>query len=159
MKFFNNSDVNFLGKRARMNLNEVKNLLASIDEEAAAKGKPPASSMTVNEAMACFHAGLSGLNFSVTTPTGKQRNVMRLKWSTLTKYHKQGPSKEETEESQQRARQEFVVPEDEDDEGALNDNWWYEHDDHVKVSIVNSTEWLRHPYVANSLVCSCCLNS
>lgn len=33
LKLFDNNDVSFLGKRARMNLNEVKNLMATIDEE------------------------------------------------------------------------------------------------------------------------------
>jgi len=47
MKFFQNSDVSFLGKRARMNLNEVKNLMATINEEATRKGNVPAPSMTV----------------------------------------------------------------------------------------------------------------
>ena len=47
MKFFQNSDVSFLGKRARMNLNEVKNLMATINEEATRKGNVPAPSMTM----------------------------------------------------------------------------------------------------------------
>ena len=83
MKHFVNTDVNFLGKRSRMNLNEVKNLVSTLDEEAMRKGKTPLPSMTLHEAVACFKAGLSGLAFSALTPTGRQRNIMQLKWSTL----------------------------------------------------------------------------
>lgn len=137
MKLFDNSDVSFLGKRARMNLNEVKNLMATIDEEATRKGSTPGPTMTLNQASACFQAGLSGFNFSATTPTGKQRNILRLKWSTLTKYNKVGsipgttPTKDYKDEEvdEEKARQEFIVPSLND---MPSDNWWYEHDDGVK---------------------------
>lgn len=137
MKLFDNTDVSFLGKRARMNLNEVKNLMATIDEEATRKGNIPGPTMTLNQAAACFQAGLSGFNFSATTPTGKQRNILRLKWSTLTKYNKAGapgstPVKDEEvdeEAEEEKARQEFIVPSMND---MPHDNWWYEHDDGVR---------------------------
>jgi len=135
MKLFGNSDVNFLGKRARMNLNEVKNLMATIDEEATRKGKVPNPTMTLNQAAGCFQAGLSGFSFSSTTPTGKQRNILRLKWSTLTKYNKTGatPTKEEQEEAETldeaKARQEFIVS---PGYKIPHDNWWYEHNDGAK---------------------------
>ncbi|KAL7543240.1 hypothetical protein ACHAXR_012557 [Thalassiosira sp. AJA248-18] len=136
MKLFDNSDVSFLGKRARMNLNEVKNLMATIDEEATVKGKPPGPTMTLNEAAQCFQAGLSGFNFQATTPTGKQRNILRLKWSTLTKYNKPSaatPTEEEKQDAEamdeEKARKEFVLP---SMNGLPHDNWFYEHDDGVR---------------------------
>jgi len=145
MKSFDNSDVNFLGKRARMNLNEVKNLMATIDEEASRKGLPPSLTMTLAQASTCFRAGLGGFNFSSTTPTGKQRNILRLKWSTLTKYDKKKASassklsskednnnkEDETEplNANEKARQEFIIPSASE---ALTDNWWYEHNDGAK---------------------------
>lgn len=135
MKLFGNSDVNFLGKRVRMNLNEVKNLMATIDEEATRKGQVPSPTMTLRECAACFSAGLSGFSFSATTPTGKQRNILRLKWSTLTKYNKTGstPTKEEQEHSETldeaKARQEFILP---SGGTTSQDNCWYEHPDGIK---------------------------
>lgn len=137
MKLFDNSDVSFLGKRARMNLNEVKNLMGTIDEEASRKGKVPAPTMTLAQAAACFQAGLSGFNFSATTPTGKTRNLMRLKWSTLTKYNKPGPSpiKGETKadeaeaEDEEKAREEFIEPSPDD---KSDDKWFYKHEDGIK---------------------------
>ena len=36
-----------------MNLNEVKNLVSTLDEEAMRKGKTPLPSMTLHEAVAC----------------------------------------------------------------------------------------------------------
>jgi len=132
MKYFQNTDVSFLGKRARMNLNEVKNLMATIDEEATRKGKVPAPTMTLNQAAACFQAGVTGFKFSATTPTGKSRNIMRLKWSTLTKYNKQHEVKAEEGpaiDPEEKARQEFVEISPDD---PPHDNMWYEHDDGVK---------------------------
>ena len=38
------------------------------------------------------HDAGPGINFSFTTPTGKQRNILRLKWSMLTKYDKKKAS-------------------------------------------------------------------
>jgi hypothetical protein len=83
MKHFLITDLNFLGKRAKMRLYEVKNLISILDEHATRKGKSPGPNMTLNEAAACLQAGLSGLTVSTSTPTGRQRNIMRLKWSTL----------------------------------------------------------------------------
>ena len=83
MKHFVNTDVNFLGKRTRMSLNKVKNLVSAWDKEATRKGNTPLPSMTLNEVVACFKAGLGGLAFSALTPTGRQRNIMQLKWSNL----------------------------------------------------------------------------
>eukprot|EP00584_Thalassiosira_punctigera_P018498 CAMPEP_0172554986 /NCGR_PEP_ID=MMETSP1067-20121228/57433_1 /TAXON_ID=265564 ORGANISM="Thalassiosira punctigera, Strain Tpunct2005C2" /NCGR_SAMPLE_ID=MMETSP1067 /ASSEMBLY_ACC=CAM_ASM_000444 /LENGTH=579 /DNA_ID=CAMNT_0013343477 /DNA_START=33 /DNA_END=1772 /DNA_ORIENTATION=+ len=134
MKYFQNTDVSFLGKRARMNLSEVKNLMITIDEEATRKGKIPGPTMTLNQAAACFQAGLSGLKFSATTPTGKARNIMRLKWSTLIKYQKSTPTKDDEEtgdDDMEKARQELVVPVPSLDDPP-HDKWWYEHDDGVK---------------------------
>ena len=133
MKFFTSSDVSFLGKRARSNLNEVKNLMLPIDKEATLKGKPPSDTMTINQASECFQAGVTGCDFSATTPTGKHRNIMRLKWSTLTKYSSKPATKEEQEAAEAlgeaKARDEFVV---ETGSSLPNDNWWYEHDDGIK---------------------------
>ena len=138
MKLFTSSDMSFLGKRARSNLNEVKNLILPIDEEATRKGKPPAPTMTINQASECFQAGVTACDFSATTPTGKHRNIMRLKWSTLTKYGSKPATKEEQEAAEAlgeaKARDEFVVP-----KGALpHDNWWYEHDDGIKRRVPSS---------------------
>ena len=133
MKLFTNNDVSFLGKRSRMNLNEVKNLMTAIDDAARKAGKPAGAQMSPNQASECFNAGLPGLNFASTTPTGKQRNIMRLKWSTLTKYTNQGisPTKEEKAEAArlavETAKQEFIEPTEEKE-----DQWWYEHEDGAK---------------------------
>ncbi len=135
MKLFTNNDVNFLGKRSRMNLNEVKNLMTAIDDAATKAGKRPAAQMSPNQASECFNAGLPGLNFASTTPTGKQRNIMRLKWSTLTKYtgNQAGatPTKEEKVEAArlavETAKQELIEPTEEN-----ADQWWYEHEDGAK---------------------------
>lgn len=135
MKLFESSDVNFLGKRARMNLNEVRNLMATIDEETTKKGNPPMATMSINEATKCFQDGLSGFNFSATTPTGKTRNILRLKWSTLTKYHKGNPATDEEKdkivaEDEEKARKEFIKIQDAN--ARPNDNWFYEHEDGIK---------------------------
>lgn len=134
MKLFQSSDL-CLNKRARLNLNEVKHLMATIDDEATRKGTRPTMTMTSDEADACFHSGVSGFKFSVTTPTGKKRDIMRLKWSTLTKYNKSKKAlvstlraEAEAEVGDEQARLEFVVPDDED----AHDHWWYKHEDGVK---------------------------
>jgi len=129
MKHFQNSDVTFLGKRARMNLNEVKNLMCIIDEEAKSKGKVIGQTMDMSQTIDCFNAGLPGINFSTTTPTGKQRNIMRLKWSTMIKYNKQHSAMTEDEEAEEKASQERVDPDDND---PSHDNCWFEHSDGVR---------------------------
>jgi len=118
-----------------MNLNEVRNLTRVVDDEATRKGKILKSVMTSDEAVACFQAGLSGFRFSANTPTGKTRDIMRLKWSTLTKYNKNKKAltlkaEAEAEMGEEKARQEFVFPSLDDEQ--THDNWWYKHDDEVK---------------------------
>ena len=134
MKVFENSDVTFLGKRVRLSLNEVKHLMAMVDLEASKKGKPPKAVMTLNEAAAYFQAGLSAFDLSTMTPTGKTRNIVRLKWSTLTKYTKgatkgSSPKKEKKDEGKPAAVKASPVR-------ILPDTWpgwWYDdHDDGQK---------------------------
>lgn len=81
MSLFTSADVNFLGKRARNNLGEIRNLNIIIDEEAKRKGMAPDMTMTLRQATGCFEAGINGLfsNISDTTPLGRRRDVMRLK--------------------------------------------------------------------------------
>ncbi|KAL9191250.1 hypothetical protein ACHAXT_000956 [Thalassiosira profunda] len=134
MKLFQGSDVGFLGKRSKMNLNEVKNLMKIVDEEATKKGNKPAGAMTIGEAMKAFQSGLSGFDFHSTTPTGKQRDVARLKWSTLTKYKTStSPKKKAKPYDAETAKAEFLAEED--------DQYWYEHGDGKKRRVPSSWQF------------------
>jgi len=68
--------------------------------------------------------GVKGLNIPLTTPTGRGRDIFRLKWSTFTKY-KLGETSEETEGTQRSHVPAPVVEED-------GSNWLYEHEDGSK---------------------------
>lgn len=87
MKFFERSDVDFLGSRAKTSLSELKRVMATIDEEAMRNGAPPKEHMTLTECLTCYHRGEKGL-FSLvspTTPKGRKRNLARMSWGTLVK--------------------------------------------------------------------------
>ena len=135
MKLFSNADVSFLGKRARMNLGEVKRLCKVIDEEAQRKGKTiPSTTMNVNQALECFKAGVSGFsNFQTTTPKGRDRDIMRLKWSSMAKYVNEGKREDDIAIAAKTAS-EFVP----DPNDMIPDNWWYQHDDGVKRRVPSS---------------------
>jgi len=87
MKFFERSDVDFLGSRAKTSLSELKRVMATIDEEAMRNGAPPKEHMTLTECLICYHRGENGL-FSLvspTTPKGRKQNLARMSWGTLVK--------------------------------------------------------------------------
>lgn len=128
MKLFEQTDINFLGKRAKTNLGEVKSLMNAIDEKAKSKGKPVKTTMTLNEATVSFNAGLDGLDFNSTTPTGKQRNIARLKWSTLTKHKLYGTPKAKKAIASPKVSKQFVEASEDD----TPENWKFKHNDGIE---------------------------
>ena len=86
MKYFDNVDVSFLGSSSRVRLNEVKQLMQSIDKAAASNGTKPKRGMTLAEATTCFNAGRTGINIPTTTLTGRRREIGLLKWTSVMKY-------------------------------------------------------------------------
>lgn len=136
MSTLTTADVAFLGKRARINLSDLRYIINIVDEEAKRKGKAPAATgMTLSQALQCFQAGFSAIQScaAATTPGGRQRNIMRLKWNTLMSYVKNGKKSGEDEltpqEANEKALQELAAPSPNDTPG---DEWWYVHDDGFK---------------------------
>jgi hypothetical protein len=133
MRLLTTADVAFLGKRAKISLRDLRYLINIVDEEATRKGKAPAAtSMTRGHAMTSFHAGISALHCCVAsvTPGGRQRNIMRMKWTTLMSSVKSGnTSVKSNEEAEETARRELVSPSPNDVPG---DQWWYMHADGIK---------------------------
>ena len=143
MKYFSKTDVDFIGKRSRANLGEIRKLVSMIDEEAKRKGKTIMPTMTKEQALECLEAGVSGINFHPTTPGGKTRNITRLKWSTLIKEKgvrspvAASPKKEPDAEA--KAAASIVM------ESSLPNDWWYMHSDGEKRRVPE--EW-KFPMVS-----------
>ena len=118
MKTFVSGDVAYSGKRSRMCLSEARLLVASLDKEVAKAGISITASTTQAELVDIFRLAVSRLNMPLSTPTGRQRDIYRLKWSTFTK-HKLTPKDEQEEEVT-----DLTVPIEQD-----GSNWLYEHGD------------------------------
>ena len=88
MKFFQNKDIDFLGKRARVGLCECRRVMEAIDKEATRKGVVPRSIMSQVETNTCYYKGESAILAVVpaNTPTGQPRIVARLKWPTVMRF-------------------------------------------------------------------------
>ena len=86
MRDFEPVDVGFLKGRAKMNLADVRYICRIIDEEAVRKGHAPRRFMSLIDVGSCFHAGKSALGIPTKTPTGKNRNLALMKWSSALRY-------------------------------------------------------------------------
>lgn len=98
---FTLSDLSFLPKRARQSFHEVKSLVRLVDDKAKSRGVNVKAVMTPAESSSAFQEGSSSLAISSTTPSGRQRNIAKLKWATLLKY-----ANESKEESKKKKIQE-----------------------------------------------------
>ena len=140
MRNFTSTDVSFLGKRGKINLSELKSLINTVDEEAKRKGKTlAANGVTVSQALQSFQAGISALQScaAAMTPQGRQRNIIRMKWSTLMGYVKNAKKSNELDprDPEEVALHELVAPSSNDTPG---DQWWYEHEDGIKRRVPSS---------------------
>ncbi len=128
MKTFSTSDVNFCGKRSRMSLSEARCLAQALDREVAKAGGTIGPNISQEELVQHFRVAVNGLNMPLSTPTGRQRDIFRLKWSTFTKYKLmskgEGKSENAAEVTQPLAEEQVPV----DQEGGDN-QWLYEHAD------------------------------
>eukprot|EP00984_Skeletonema_dohrnii_P003367 scaffold1131_cov125-Skeletonema_dohrnii-CCMP3373.AAC.8 len=79
-------DVSFLGDSIRIRLNEVKQLMEIIDKTASQNGAKPTKKMNMSSTNTCFLCGKVGLKIPTTTPTGRKRDIGRLKWSSAITY-------------------------------------------------------------------------
>ena len=88
MKYFQSTDVDFLGKTMKIRLCELKKIMTSIDNEAASKGYPPREHMDTRQAATCYHHGEGVViaAISAKTPSGRDRCVSKMKWTTVIKY-------------------------------------------------------------------------
>ena len=88
MKYFQSTDVDFLGKTMKVRLCELKKIMTSIDNEAASKGHPPREHMDTRQAATCYHHGEGVViaAISAKTPCGRDRCVSKMKWTTVIKY-------------------------------------------------------------------------
>ncbi|KAL7430332.1 hypothetical protein ACHAXM_002140 [Skeletonema potamos] len=124
MKTFTSSDVSFCGNRSRMSLSEARCLATALDKEVEKAGRRSNPNMSEAELVELFRLGIKGLNIPLTTPTGRGRDIFRLKWSTFTKY-KLGETNDEKEVTQLTHSPTPAVVQDESD-------WLYEHEDGSK---------------------------
>lgn len=95
------SDMSFLPKRARQSYNEVKGLVRLVDDKAKSLGVNVKAVMTPAESASAFQKGSSSLVISSTTPSGRQRNVAKLKWATLLKYANKSEKEDSVKKSQE----------------------------------------------------------
>lgn len=88
MKFLVSSDVDFLGKKAPCRLYEMKKVMTSIDNEAAKNGANISDHMSMTEARTCYWYGEKAVSDAVPdrTPSGRPRDISKLKWNTVVKY-------------------------------------------------------------------------
>ena len=90
MKFFQNKDIDFLGKRACISLCECRRVMEAIDKEATRKGVVLRSIMSQVETNTCYYKGESAILAVVPantpTPPGQPRIVARLKWPTVIRF-------------------------------------------------------------------------
>jgi hypothetical protein len=98
MKYLTKSDVDYLGRGARIRLSEMRKLVAILDNEATVKGHAPKQYMTLAEANTCYYHGEKAVLAFVPakTPKGRSRVVSMMKWTTVVKYtHKKRVSVEQ----------------------------------------------------------------
>ena len=81
MKFFDASDVSLL-KRSKTNLSEVRAVMTLLDLEASKLGMTIERNMTVKKVKECCRLGYPGLNIPSTTPDGKIRDILEMRWSS-----------------------------------------------------------------------------
>jgi hypothetical protein len=88
MKYFHNSDVEHLGKSARVRLSEMRKVMGAIDAASAAKGFPAANNMDHTMANTCYFHGESAIIDLVPAQTnkGRDRLVSRMKWTTVIRF-------------------------------------------------------------------------
>eukprot|EP00986_Skeletonema_menzelii_P004595 scaffold1572_cov141-Skeletonema_menzelii.AAC.10 len=133
MKTFSTSDVYFCGKRSRMSLSEARCLANALDAEAIKAGKSIPPNMSQAELVEIFRVAVNGLEMPLETPTGRQRDIFRLKWSTFTKYKvtpKEGTKSESAEGKQLTYDQAQVDPD--------GGHWLYEHADGKRRKVPSS---------------------
>jgi hypothetical protein len=82
-----------LGDSARVRLNEVKQLMEIIDKTASRNGAKPVRKMNMSTTNTCFLRGKAGLKIPTTTPTGRKRDIGRLKWSSAITYFPKEPKR------------------------------------------------------------------
>ena len=88
VKYFQNSDVDFLSKRAHTTLSKCKKVITVINNKSECKGIIPKDIMMQVETNACNYRGESAIRAAVpsNTPEHRTRNVSRLRWGTVVKY-------------------------------------------------------------------------
>ena len=130
MKYFSTSDVSFCGKRSRMSLSEARGLANALDKEVVKAGRSISPNMSQAELVELFRFAVNGLDMPLQTPTGRQRDIFRLKWSTFTKYKINSKEEENSEEVEGLEATQLTyaqVPIVQD-----GGNWLYEHADGEK---------------------------
>mmetsp|Transcript_24517 Transcript_24517/g.55528 ORF Transcript_24517/g.55528 Transcript_24517/m.55528 type:complete len:254 (-) Transcript_24517:29-790(-) len=83
MKYLSNSDVNFLGKRAGTTLSEIRRVMEMIDERV--RSQSLAVGGTLAQVNTAYNVGESAILDALDddTPSGRPRNVCRMKVSTV----------------------------------------------------------------------------
>ncbi|KAK1740746.1 hypothetical protein QTG54_008841 [Skeletonema marinoi] len=130
MKYFSTSDVSFCGKRSRMSLSEARGLANALDKEVIKAGRSISPNMSQAELVELFRFAVNGIDMPLQTPTGRQRDIFRLKWSTFTKYKINSKEEENSEEVEGLEATQLTyaqVPIVQD-----AGNWLYEHADGEK---------------------------
>lgn len=97
IKMLNKNDVSFLEGKDKINLYAMRRMMGIIDRAAIAEGVLPKKDMpmTEDEANACFAKGCHGIKVAGETPTGRPRNVLALRWTSLVKLLHSDDRKEE----------------------------------------------------------------
>lgn len=124
MKTFTTSDVNFCGNRSRMSLSEARCLANALDREVAKAGMTIGPNTSQEDLVQVFRVAVNGLNMPLATPSGRHRDIFRLKWSTFTKYKllSKGGGKSENTAATEPLAQEQTLQEG-------GNQWLYEHAD------------------------------
>ena len=103
MKTFRTFDVSHCGTRSRTSLSEARCLATALDKEVTKAGRSITPNMSQAELVDLCRLGIKGLDIPLTTPTGRDRDIFRLKWRTLvmaTKSNEEEEKGEEKEEAQ-----------------------------------------------------------
>jgi len=85
MKYLDNNDVKFLGKRAGTTLGETKRVMQMIDRRARLEGLVVGDTMTLIQVNSLYNVGERAILEALDdgTPSGRQRNVSRMKVGTV----------------------------------------------------------------------------
>ena len=133
MRTFSTSDVSHCGNRSRMNLSEARCLANAVDREVTKAGRSITPYMSQAELVDLFRVGVKGIKIPLATPTGRQRDIFRLKWSTFTKYKLTSNEEDKSEENE--GKQLTYVPAvaaQAEQDGSI---WLYEHEDGSKLKV------------------------